>query len=159
MLLNRRSVEMEIDTKLLVLMLVFGIIESLNVSAIPLIILFIDLPSTLLMSISSFFLPAINIAITIIIFAVIYSIGKGVDLKAKLKSVVVSLSIGCFLGSLIGYSAYVVIAFYKGASWDIGFLVNVMLRSLGISLGLFFVSFTALALAYFRVNNNSLSKH
>jgi hypothetical protein len=158
--LDRRSVEMEIDTKLLVLMLVFGIIESLSVSAIPLIILFIDISSILLMYISSFFLPAINIAITIIIFAVIYSIGKGVDLKTKLKSVTVSLSIGCFLGSLIGYSAYVVIPFFKGASWHSGLLdfvlavVHVLLMSLEISLGLFFVSFTASALAYLRVNNN-----
>jgi len=111
---------MEIDTKLLVLMLVFGIIESYSVSAIPLMIFFIDISSILLMYISSFFLPAINIAMNIIIFAVIYSIGKGVNLKAKLKSVVVSLSVGCFLGSLIGYSAYVVIPFFKGASWYSG---------------------------------------
>jgi len=149
---------MEIERRLLALMLVFGFVVGTSLHINHLIIVFIRPPFNLMLIIPSI-LQTINITIFIVIFAVLYVIGKRLDLKTKLNSVVVSLSIGCFLGSLIGIAAIVVVlisigenSVYNGLFGFVLTLVNVTLYSLSTSLGLFFGSFSALALAYLRTN-------
>lgn len=90
-----------------------------------------------------------------IVFIVMYFIGKKLNLKTELKSVIFSL----ILGSLIGcYVGNFILMFFFSTMFSLSELFEnisnfiAMLIIIGICgiLPIFFVSFTALAIAYFR---------
>ncbi len=91
-----------------------------------------------------------------IVFIVMYFIGKKLNLKKELKSVIFSLILGSLIGFYVGI--FILMFFFSMMFSSLSELFeNIsnfipMLIIIGICgiLPLFFVSFTALAIAYFR---------
>jgi hypothetical protein len=91
----------------------------------------------------------------IAIFIVSYFLGKNLDVKAELGTTIVSVYLGCFLGVFLGYgigfSSMMNLTHESIPYLDIGGTILSMIGiALFMSVSLFFVSFSAIAIRYLR---------
>ena len=90
-----------------------------------------------------------DLLIPTLMFASLYLLGKGIDLRDTYGRVSASLLIGSVLGGFSGFVSGYLITPYGWENWTSGFAIA-STRSLLHMIRLFFLGFTALALAYLR---------
>ena len=95
----------------------------------------------------------LDILIPIMLFVALYRLGKRIDLRSTYVDVSVSLFIGCapahFFGYILGYYINPVAREVWASEWN-SIIVIAATRGSSQGLYMFFLGFTALALAYFR---------
>ena len=95
----------------------------------------------------------------ILIFTGIYFLGKKIDVKTKLSSIIITLIGGALIGKLLGYVSAYLISGYEFEVFSVPYLSHLLSLSLS-SLSMFFIAFTALAIAYIqhhdKMNNESI---
>lgn len=83
-----------------------------------------------------------------------YYWGKKLDLKSNLKSVIIRLLIGAYLGQFLAITIHYLVGIYFITGFNFYWLAYLQQGILSVSfLGVFFTSFTALAIANLRQNN------
>ncbi len=98
-------------------------------------------------------------------FVISYLLGRDVDVKAELRSTIASIFVGCFIGYSvgfgIGYPTMLYLAtgelFPMSGTHIILFILMNTLTSLIPTISLFFVSFSAMSIAYMRTHQKNLS--
>jgi hypothetical protein len=110
---------------------------------------YFQLLSTFL-SLSSFIVSPI---LTLFVF---YRIGKKFELKSNLKSSIIRLMTGAYLGQFVGSTTVYLIGIFLIEEFTV-YWPQYLSRIFSVSfLGLFFPSFTALAIAYLRNNESEI---
>ena len=98
------------------------------------------------------FVWAISLAINpLILFTASFRLGRNLDVQAKLRTTIISIYVGCFLGSFIGWQlGYLSMAY--AAHIEVYVLFDILrgtFENLLSAIRMFFVSFSAISIASF----------
>ncbi len=86
------------------------------------------------------------------LFIVSFRLGNSLDVRAELRTTIISIYVGCFLGSFIGWQLGTLIMAYT-SRLEIPVLFNILagtFENLRSAISMFFVSFSAISIASIR---------
>ena len=91
----------------------------------------------------------------LILFTTSFLVGRSLDVQAELRTTIISIYVGCFLGSFIGWQLGTLIMAYT-SRLEIPVLFNILagtFENLRSAISMFFVSFSAISIASIRKYN------